>query len=219
MLPMFGRSREQICRVLNHMGNLVCSKWKDHIYCNKRIVRARIAQYARAIHAKGALLSNVWAFPDGTKIETCRISASSSGAGGLNVQKRIYSCHKRMHCLNFQGLTTPDGLRIHFFGPLEGSRHDVPLLRVSQLQEYFEANSDIFDGYFIYGDPAYPIYKWIISGLQGNNLDEAKELFNAAMCRVRQGVEWNFGRMKTLWGFTTYKMQQNIEVISPSQRN
>ncbi|ETV97673.1 hypothetical protein H310_09560 [Aphanomyces invadans] len=107
----------------------------------------------------------------------------------MNLQKRTYSGHKRMHCLNFQGLTTPDGLCIHFFRPLEGSRHDVTLLRVSQLQEYFEANSDIFDGYYIYGDPAYPISKWIVSGYKGNNLDAQKQSFNTAMSRVRQGVE------------------------------
>ncbi|ETV69519.1 hypothetical protein H257_14881 [Aphanomyces astaci] len=210
MLSTFGRSREQLCRIFNHMIQFVYTTWRDHIYCNKRIVRARIAQYARVIQAKGSPLSNVWAFPDGTKIETCRISASANGAVGLNLQKRTYSGHKRMHCLNFQGLTTPDGLCIHFFGPLEGSRHDVTVLRISQLQEYFEANSNIFNGYYIYGDPAYPISKWIVSSYKGNNLDEQRQRFNTAMSRVRQGVEWNFGRMKNLWGFTTYKMQQKI---------
>ena len=109
-----------------------------------------------------------------------------------------------------QGLSTPDGLCIHFFGPLEGSRHDVTLLRVSGLLDYFESNADIFKGYYIYGDPAYPISKWIISGYRGDNLDERKMLFNAEMSKLRQGVEWNFGRMKTLWGFITYKMQQKV---------
>jgi hypothetical protein len=210
MVATFGRSREQLCRVFNFMVNFVYGEWKSTIYCNTRIVRARIAQYAAAVHAKGSPLASVWAFPDGTKIESCRISATAKGAAGLNLQKRIYSGHKRKHCLNFQGLTTPDGLCIHFFGPLEGSRHDVTLLRVSKLQEFFETNSDIFGGYYIYGDPAYPISKWIISGYRGTNLDEEKELFNAAMSRVRQGVEWNFGRLKTLWGFITFKMQQKI---------
>ncbi|ETW05777.1 hypothetical protein H310_03461 [Aphanomyces invadans] len=192
------------------MVQFVYDRWKSVIYCNTKIVRSRIGQYAAAIHSKGAPLDRVWAFPDGTKIESCRISATSNGAEGLNLQERIYSGHKRKHCLNFQGLTTPDGLCVHFFGPLEGSRHDVALLRVSKLQEFFENSSDIFDGYYIYGDPAYPISKWIVSGRKGNNLDESKELFNCAMSRVRQGVEWNFGRLKSLWGFITYKMQQKI---------
>ncbi|ETV74137.1 hypothetical protein H257_11102 [Aphanomyces astaci] len=111
MVASFGRSREQICRIFNYM-------------------------YCEAIHNKGAPLTKVWAFPDGTKIETCRINAASRGAEGLNLQKRIYSGHKRRHCLNFQGLTTPDGLCIHFFGPLEGSRHDVTLLRVSKCKSF-----------------------------------------------------------------------------------
>ena len=48
----------------------------------------------------------------------------------------------------------------------------VTLLRVSGLLDYFESNADIFKGYYIYGDPAYPISKWIISGYRGNNLDQ-----------------------------------------------
>ncbi|ETV69898.1 hypothetical protein H257_14497 [Aphanomyces astaci] len=116
----FGRSREQLCRVFNFMVTFVHAEWKEIIYCNTRIVRHRIGQYAAAIHAKGSPLTSVWAFPDGTKIETCRISVTAHGAVGLNLQKRIYSGHKRKHCLNFQGLTTPDGLCIHLFGPLEG---------------------------------------------------------------------------------------------------
>ncbi|ETV75989.1 hypothetical protein H257_09943 [Aphanomyces astaci] len=132
------------------MVNLGYHRWQSTIYCNKEIVRARIAQYAAAIHNKGAPLQSVWPFPDGTKVESCRISANASGAG---------SCH------------------------------DVTLLRVSKLLQYFEANEEIFRGYFIYGDPAYPISKWIISGYKGANLDEHKDLFNSSMSRVRKGVE------------------------------
>ncbi|ETV71304.1 hypothetical protein H257_13435 [Aphanomyces astaci] len=135
MLSTFGRSREQLRRIFNHMIEFVYTSWRDLIYCNKRI---RIRQWSS------------W----------------------IELGKRTSSGHKRMHCLNFQGLTTPDGLCIHFYGPLEGSRHDVTFLRISQLQEYFEANSNIFHGYYIYGDPAYLISKWIVSGYKGNNLDE-----------------------------------------------
>ncbi|KAF0746619.1 hypothetical protein AaE_008058, partial [Aphanomyces astaci] len=121
MVATFVRSREQLCRVFNHMVVLLYGQWKDVIYCNQKVVRLRIALYAHAAANKGAPLSYVWSFPE-----------------GMNLQKQIYSGHKRKHCLNFQGLTTPDGLCIHYYGPLEGSGHDVTLLRVSQLQEYFE---------------------------------------------------------------------------------
>ncbi|KAH9183905.1 hypothetical protein AeNC1_014118, partial [Aphanomyces euteiches] len=77
MLSTFGRSRAQLCRIFNHMINFMYSEWKETIYCNLAVVRSKIASYASAIHGKGAPLTNVWAFPDGTKIETCRIDPSS----------------------------------------------------------------------------------------------------------------------------------------------
>jgi hypothetical protein len=213
MLQIFGRSREQLCRVFNLTLNLLYSIWKDVIYCHFGIIRRRIASYCEAITRRGSPLETVWAFPDGTKFDTCRIQAKDHhklGAKHLNLQKRIFSGHKRKHCLSFQGLTTPDGLCIHFFGPCEGSKHDVTLLRRSNLLNYFEQHSDVFINYHIYGDAAYGISKWVLSPYKGNNLPQSKLDFNKSMSAVRTSVEWNFGRMKTLWSFTTDKLQQKV---------
>ena len=56
----------------------------------------------------------------------------------VSPQKILCSGHKRVHCLNYQAVTTPDGLAAHFWGPLEGARHDITLLQLSKLLLYLE---------------------------------------------------------------------------------
>ncbi|KAF0691137.1 Aste57867_17581 [Aphanomyces stellatus] len=168
-------------------------------------------RYCAAIAAKGAPLENVYGFIDGTKLQTCRISATGDGD---NLQKQIYSGHKRMHCLNFQAVSAPDGICIHFFGPVEGRRHDTTLLRHSRLFEYLARHPDVFYLKFIYGDPAYGISQFLQTGFKGANLSELQREFNKWMSRVRQAVEWNFKIMKTLWSFITFKNLSKIR-LSP----
>ncbi|KAF0708738.1 hypothetical protein AaE_013106 [Aphanomyces astaci] len=52
MLSTFGRSREQLCRIFNHMIEFVYTSWRAHIDCNKRIVRARIAAVCQSHSGK-----------------------------------------------------------------------------------------------------------------------------------------------------------------------
>ncbi|ETV93871.1 hypothetical protein H310_12219 [Aphanomyces invadans] len=59
LIATFGRSREQLCRIFNYMVQFVYDRWKSVIYCNTKIVRSRIGH------------------------------ATSNGAEGLNLQKRI----------------------------------------------------------------------------------------------------------------------------------
>ncbi|KAH9161366.1 hypothetical protein AeNC1_018918 [Aphanomyces euteiches] len=212
MMPMFGRSIPALCRIYIFMVDLIYNNWNQTIYFAKHIDRTRLMHYATAIHNKGAPTTNVYGFPDGTKVETCR--PISNVAEGLNLQKEVYSSHKRRHCLNFQGVTAPDGLCIHFFGPLEGRRHDTTLLRHSNLLSYFEENIEVFEGFMIYGDPAYGLSKWIMVGYKGNNIDDQKAAFNRFMSQSRQSVEWYFGRMKTLWANIMFKLQQKV-LLSP----
>ncbi|RQM19825.1 hypothetical protein B5M09_013020 [Aphanomyces astaci] len=56
MLSMFGRCREQLCRIFNYMVAFVYQQWGDVIYCNKQTVRSRIASYATAVSNKGSPL-------------------------------------------------------------------------------------------------------------------------------------------------------------------
>ncbi|ETV95703.1 hypothetical protein H310_11119 [Aphanomyces invadans] len=93
---------------------------------------------------------------------------------------------------------------------MEGSRHDTTMLRQSKLQEYLDEDKHVFEGYLIYGDPAYGVLDWVCSGFKGAQLDQRCRDFNAAMSKVRQSVEWTFGAMKQHWAMVTFKTQQKV---------
>ena len=136
MALLFGKSTGFLCDVFNTTLDMIYSKTKTLLYFNKQLLTNRMDEYCRAVHDAGSPLQCVYGFIDGTKMQTCRIK-STEATREFNLQKHIYSGHKRVHCLNYQAVTTPDGLALHFYGPIEGARHDITLLRESRLFEYF----------------------------------------------------------------------------------
>ena len=68
------------------------------------VLAERAPLYADSTQNAGAPLDSCVRFIDCTKIKMNR-------PGGLgNMQHSFYSGHKRMHCLIYQTVTTPDGL-------------------------------------------------------------------------------------------------------------
>ena len=69
------------------------------------------------------------------------------------MQIACYSGHKRMSCLIYQTVTTPDGLIFSFYGPEVGRRHDLTLLRNSGLNNDLESclNTDFTNFRFFLG--------------------------------------------------------------------
>ncbi|KAF0704449.1 hypothetical protein AaE_014933 [Aphanomyces astaci] len=88
------------------------------------------------------------------------------------------------------------------------------MLRLSGLITYLGQHRGVFDGKLMYGDPAYGIVPYLISGFKGNNLSAQKLAFNKWMSRVRQSVEWNFKLLKTMRSYITFKMLAKIR-LSP----
>ncbi|ETV77422.1 hypothetical protein H257_08841 [Aphanomyces astaci] len=182
---------------------LVCAlrlpeAWSRVLYfCNAAVV-PRVATYVATIKAKGSYMGNIFGFIDCRKFETCRITQKRGrmSADFPDMQRVIYSGHK--HSLNFQAVTSPDGLCVQSWGPVKGSRHDTALLRLSKLEAFLDPRRDIFGDYLVYGDPAYGVLEWIFSGYKATHLDDKKS-FNSAMSKVRQSVEWSFGIMKKPW--------------------
>jgi nuclease HARBI1 len=206
-IRVFGRSTPSMCRIFLTTVALVYERWSEHLFFPLRLISSRLEQYAQAVQGRGGVVPGVFGFIDGTKIATCRIS------GKNNLQKQIYSGHKRVHCLNFQCVTVPDGLWAHFYGPVEGKTHDSSMLRMSGLREKLAEHAELFHQKYIYGDPAYGVSTYVISPYKGD-VSEDEAAFNSAMSSVRESVEWSFGRMKTLWAYVDFKKSHKI-MLSP----
>ena len=105
-----------------------------HLVTNLKteFLRQRAALYAECVKDKGAPLDKCVAFIDCTKIRMQRPGGQNSN------QISCYSGHKRMPCLSYQTLTTPDGLIFSLYGPEVGRRHDMTLLRGSGLNDILQ---------------------------------------------------------------------------------
>jgi hypothetical protein len=71
---------------------------------------------AKAVERKGGC-ENIWGFVNGT---FCPMSRPLH----YQTQCHVYSGHKKLHGLNWQAITTPNGLISSFIGPYEGLTND-----------------------------------------------------------------------------------------------
>ncbi|ETV74027.1 hypothetical protein H257_11341 [Aphanomyces astaci] len=128
MMATFGRSRESICRIFNDIIDALYSKWNQVLYFCQHIVADRLPAYSSAIVSKGSPMEKIFGFIDGSKFETCRITQKRSRRqlGFSDLQRLLYSGHKCRHCLNFQAVTAPDGLCVHFWGPMGKAHATTP---------------------------------------------------------------------------------------------
>ena len=179
LYPLFGRSKSQ----LSEMFNIVL----DHVYNNFSHLLSTLAQpwiingvpqFAAAVFAQNAPLVNCWGFIDGTVRAICRPS--------LN-QREVYNGHKRCHALKFQAVMAPNGIVANLQGPYEGRRHDSFLLHESDMLT--ELSNLLGGQYCVYGDPAYPLHRCLITPFPDINLTPQQPAFNGRMSAVRQCVE------------------------------
>lgn len=101
--------------------------------------------------------------------------------------EHIYSGHHKSHGIKFQ-VVAPNGLILDFFGPVPGCLVVGYILHQSQ----FLARMHLFCNsarrhYYIYGDPAYALARFIMLGLRGATPQQ--QAFSTAMCSARVVVE------------------------------
>ncbi|KAH9106569.1 hypothetical protein LEN26_014517 [Aphanomyces euteiches] len=152
---------------------------------DRESISAQLRAFSQAITNKGGEVENVWAFIDGTVSECCRP-------------------------VKFQTLVTPDGIIAHAFGPIEGRRHDLTILRESNLERLIE-NDSRFNGFVIYGDPAYGYSDQLASPFGGARLSYAQQQVNRSMSKVRINVEWSYGQILQYWPIVDYKKKLRID--------
>ncbi|KAH9063076.1 hypothetical protein Ae201684P_009341 [Aphanomyces euteiches] len=157
----------------------------------------------KAIAKKSGVNTTCGAFIDGTVRPICRPT---------RFQRQAYNGHKRVHSLKFQSVTLANGLIMAMHGPIEGRRHDIILLRSSNIGNKWTTIAP--EDMYIYGDPAYPLRKWLLSPYKGSRLSPAQVKFNSKMSSVRVSVEWCFGDILRYWAFLDFK--KNLKVfLSP----
>lgn len=84
--------------------------------------------YVNAVHSVNPTLQNCIVCLVRTLIGIAKTTDNSE-------QRAVYNGCKRKHALKFQTFTTPDGLILHGYDPVEGRRYDVTMFRRSGLEE------------------------------------------------------------------------------------
>ena len=106
--------------------------------------------YSNAVVERGGYLKNCVGSIDGTKIQIARAGRSNSS------QRSMYSGQKRVQCLSYQTVTTPDGPIFHLHGPVEGKQPDTHLHRRSGIDAALQYN-------LILVNEQYCIYRMVYS--------------------------------------------------------
>jgi nuclease HARBI1 len=109
----------------------------------------------------------------------------------------------------------------HLFGPISCKRHDAYLLRRSELHEKLTDVLALFPvDYLCYGDGAYPLLRYIKRGVkrvQNPGPNDAVNVDNGRkMSKVRECVEWGFGKIVNLWAFLDF--EKNLQMYFCSYR-
>ena len=111
LIPQFGRSKSEICLIVNRVMRHLCDAWKHLLtsFEQRWLQQDKLIEYAQAVHRKSHALENCWGFIDGTFRPICR--------PGEN-QKVVYNGHKRVHALKYQSVVATNGLVANLYGPV-----------------------------------------------------------------------------------------------------
>jgi hypothetical protein len=181
--------------VLHHMYEF-CHK---DVRFSHLITVDRMRKYATAVQEQGSPLPGCWGFLEGTVRQICRPT---------EFQEAVYNGHKKSAGLKYQGVAAPDGMIVSLMGPYGGRVHDIDMLRVSGLETALgEIDYGEDDGnFYVYADAGYNLSRYLQVGFSGANLTREQKDYNYKMSRVRQCVEWSFGKIVNIWkgiDFTT----------------
>uniref|UniRef100_A0A672HFQ1 DDE Tnp4 domain-containing protein n=1 Tax=Salarias fasciatus TaxID=181472 RepID=A0A672HFQ1_SALFA len=121
-----------------------------------------------------------------------------------------YFNRKGWHSIILQVVVDGRGLFWSVSAGIPGSVHDARVLRLSSFQELVDHGSlfptrtrdigGVDVGYYILGDSAYPLQRWLMKPfLDTRRLTAGQQLLNRKISRARVVVENAFGRLKGRW--------------------
>lgn len=109
-------------------------------------------------------------------------------------------------------MTTPEGLIFSMYGPEEGRRHDLTLLKKSGWNDTLQEALFIDDEYYyIYGESAYMLRPWMQRPFIHWFCSPQEAVFNATMSAVRVTVEHSYKDIKQYW--TSQDFARMLKVI------
>ena len=201
LVPLFGRHKTELSQIINVTLNEVFNKQKDRL-CIVTQEWLDHELFAQVVTNKGAVLNNIWGFLDGTQGRICRPHDG---------QEAVFNGHKRIHSLKYQSLMCPNGIIAHFFGPVEGRRHDSAMYYQSGLDDLIsDINDSNNETLAIYGDSAYAFRRYLITPFKGSKLTQAQHDFNKNMASMRTSVEWGFAKMFAEFAFLDYHKNMKV---------
>ena len=191
---LFGIDRSLCSRICNSILSHVFENHSYLLKIRKCLVNNNKEFWSSAIRNKNNCpLDSCLGFIDGTNKAICR---------PIKYQKKVYSGHKRQHTLKYQGVVAPCGIFLDLHGPHLGIRHDARILVDSQFIDRISHCAP--RGYYIYGDPAYKIRRYIVGPFEAAADNSPEALFNSKMSEVRIVVEWAFGGVVNLFRSMQY---------------
>ena len=103
------------------------------------------------------------------------------------------------------------------YGPVSCRRHDSYLLRRSNLHNRLTALLSNFPvDYLCFGDAAYPKLRFITRGEKRARVPNAANVIaienGKKVSKVRECVEWGFGKIINLWAFLDFS--KNLQMFS-----
>jgi nuclease HARBI1 len=215
-MRLFPRREAVLSMIHNRVLDMIFEKYQHLLLLNPESLSAQdLLSLSKAVSRKTGVsgLKTCFGFIDGTVRPVCRPT---------DIQHQHYNGHKRQHALKYQGIIASNGIFLEMFGPCLGRDHDARLLHESNLLERLErlpkplsygqdGPEDHLDLPFcLYGDPAYPLSETLLKPRHGARLSFNDKLFNYAMSRARQAVEWGFGLVIGQWAFVDFKKNQKI---------
>lgn len=199
----FDRGRTYLSLVSNDLAKHLSERYKGLLdWDARRLTLDYLKACARQLEARGCN-KGVWGFIDGTFIETAR-----PGEHQVFSQRELYSGHKKKHGIQFQGITTPDGM-LSIAGPYRGNVGDMKMLVRSKLDDKLRAIISHLpeeEKLWLYGDKGYYAGSWCVYGAAKRARGQrrlADEPFysNVEMSRYRIEVEHAFGHVVNTFKF------------------
>lgn len=195
MAGMFGLAPSTFCHVFYFVVEHLYKTTADLLYFDAERITKNLDRYCHAIAAKSPDNSEgVWGFIDGTVRPIC-----SPGIG----QEAVYNGHKR------QTVVAPDGIIFHVYGPVDGRRHNIYMLRENGLMSLLEDNP-AFHNKLIYGDLVYGCTNVFCCPFKGCRVDAPQQEVNKAVSKVRVSVEWSYGEITRYFSYLDFKRQQQV---------